>query len=177
MRRAVTALVLAGGLAAVFVTAAQTPHRRSPFSAIVGPSGYVLRQSGSGPGSVPATSHQVTLTVGPASCVLSWTNLGGIALCTNPTAHSLPPNVTATVHRLLQKRTGRRPLNCENPMAQPGVSTGSFIVACVVARTTQASFSLKGVNQASFSVKGVKARMGSPNSIAVNTFVTTFGSG
>jgi hypothetical protein len=98
--------------------------------------------------------------IGQASCELSWTNLGGIALCTDHAAGSLPRHVAATIHRLLAARMGLRRLECFRPMEERVLAKGSSVLTCIGAGTSKASFSIK-------SIKGPK---GGPDSIAVNTW-------
>ncbi|PWU22361.1 MAG: hypothetical protein C5B48_10120 [Candidatus Rokuibacteriota bacterium] len=47
--------------------------------------------------------HQVRLNIGQASCALLWGDAGGIALCTEPVAGSLPSPVAATVARCFER--------------------------------------------------------------------------
>lgn len=139
---------MAAGLAAVFVTASRTPRHSFP----VGATGYAPMPSPQG--------HLARLKVGKASCVFSWSNAGGIAVCTDPDAKSLPSHVTATAQRFLRARTGRGSLNCLQPMAQPLAGVNSYVIPCLGAGTRNASFSLKAL----------KGRKGDPDAIAVNTF-------
>ena len=153
IRRAFVAIVLAGGLVAVFVTASQTPHRG--FAA-GGWSAYAPLRSTGGT-TVPNLAHETRANIGPASCALSWTNLGGIALCTDEGAHALPPSVIATVHRLLQVQAVGGLLHCLPPMAKALPARNSYVIACLSAGTTSASFPIKSPS-------------GGPDAIAVDTF-------
>ena len=153
VRRALSVLVLAGGLAAVLVTASQTPHRSLPARSVFPP-------GSTGYASVPAAHHQVRMDIGQASCVLSWTHLGGIALCASREAGLLPRHVAVRVHHLLVARTGLRSLHCLRPMAERFLAKGSYVLTCIGA----------GANQASFSIKSIKGPKGGPDSIAVDTF-------
>ena len=122
IRRALTVLVLAGGLAAVFATAWQAPSRRA-----LGPSG---------PGIKYGPTSQSRIKIGQTSCALSRTNdSGGGAICTTPRKGSLPPNVLATVHQLLH------PLTCGSPTALTSLRKG-YVIICPDPKTHWASFEL-----------------------------------
>lgn len=85
IRLVLTALVLMGGLAAVLVTEARTPHHSGWTAyAPIGNVGYGV--GGSASRTVANLAHQEQVNIGRASCVLSWTNGGGIALCTDPSS-------------------------------------------------------------------------------------------
>jgi hypothetical protein len=113
----------------VFVTASQTPRRvvGSPLGAAIayGPANQI--------------------NVKQASCTLSSTKgVGGGALCTTPVGDSLPLGLDATLHQVLQARTGGSLLPCfgPTPLGQPS-GTGSFVVICLDAGTNNARFVFK----------------------------------
>lgn len=153
IRRAFAAILVAGGLVAVFVTASRTPHQS--FAA-GGWSAYAPPGS-SGGTTVPNLAHETRANIGPASCALSWTNLGGIALCTGEGAHSLPPSVIATVRGLLRAQSVGGLLHCLPSMAEPLPARNSYVIPCLSAGTTSASFP-------------IKSSSGGPDAIVVDTF-------
>lgn len=164
IRLVLTALVLMGGLAAVLVTEARTPHHSGWTAyAPIGNVGYGV--GGSASRTVANLAHQEQVNIGRASCVLSWTNGGGIALCTDPSSGLAAGSRHLDGSPSASRASGSRTADLRAPVLQPLVAPGDYIITCVTAGTAQASFSSKGL-------KGPKGR---PNSIAVNTFSSTFG--
>jgi hypothetical protein len=114
MRRGLIALALAGGLAALFVTAAHAPRRTA-----LPTTGLVL-------GAAPR--HRVRVKAGHASCKLLWERHWGQGLCESNQGNL---HVSEAVHKVLRERTGHHDWRCMAPRALVMRGTRRVLVACV----------------------------------------------
>jgi hypothetical protein len=134
-------------LAAVFVTASQTP--RGTIRVFTVPTG-----------------HHAGLEIGRAACALSWTTGGGGALCRTSPPGPLLQDVVAAVQQDIKARTGSPLSSCVHPIALGGSGQGSYVITCIDPGTKETSLTIG-------SPSGTKVSVGVGAATSVDTWQAT----